>query len=136
MEKILSFIVNNNKELLLLHGNNNDPQFHESFWYVITGSREIEDNDLIDTVKREVKEETNLNVTKIIDLNWIFKYESLGEQCIEHAFLTYIEVGEIILNEENFEYEWCTLDKFIKKIKWFYDKEELIRRIQKYFIEK
>ena len=46
MEKILSFIVNNNKELLLLHGNNNDPQFHESFWYVITGSREIEDNDL------------------------------------------------------------------------------------------
>ena len=83
-----------------------------------------------------MKEETNLNVTKIIDLNWIFKYESLGEQCIEHAFLTYIEVGEIILNEENFEYEWCTLDKFIKKIKWFYDKEELIRRIQKYFIEK
>lgn len=35
--KILSFIVCDN-EFLLLKGSDNDLQFHESFWYVVTGS--------------------------------------------------------------------------------------------------
>lgn len=133
MEKILTFIVNNNNKLLLLHGNDTDSQFHESFWYVVTGSKEIEDSNLIDTVKREIKEETNLEVTKIIDLNWIFRYDSLGEHCVEHAFLSYVEDGIIQLNEENFEYKWCNFDEFIRKVKWFYNKEELIKKIKKYF---
>lgn len=134
MEKILTFIVNNDKKLLLLHGNDSDPQFHKSLWYVVTGSKEIEDDNLKDTVKREVKEETNLEVTKIIDLNWIFEYNSLGNHCVEHAFLSYVEDDKIKLNEENFEYAWCTFDDFIKKVYWFYNKEELIKRIKKYFI--
>ena len=44
------------KKLLLLHGNDSDPQFHKSLWYVVTGSKEIEDGNLKDTIKREVKE--------------------------------------------------------------------------------
>lgn len=31
-EKILTFIVNANNQLLLLKGNKNDPQFHKSFF--------------------------------------------------------------------------------------------------------
>lgn len=133
MEKILTFIVNKENKLLLLHGNDTDPQFHESFWYVVTGAKEKEDNVLEDTVKREIKEETNLDIIKIIDLNWIFEYDSLGDYCIEHAFITYVLDGEIILNEENYEYKWCDFDNFIKEVKWFYDKGELVEKIGKYF---
>lgn len=72
MEKILTFIIRKNKLLLLL-GSDTDPQFKESFWYVITGGVENEDINLYETVKREVKEETNLNLSKIIDLNLTFE---------------------------------------------------------------
>jgi 8-oxo-dGTP pyrophosphatase MutT (NUDIX family) len=125
MNKILSFIVNENKELLLLKGSPNDPQFKKSLWYVVTGGCENIDKTKADTVKREIKEETNLDSKKIIYLNWIFKYMSLGHKCIEHAFITFVKNETIILNEENLDYEWCNIDKFIEKIDWFGDKNIL-----------
>lgn len=133
MEKILTFIIKDDKLLLLL-GSDKDPQFHESFWYVVTGGCEKEDNDLYDTVRREVKEETNLNLSKIIDLNLVFEYESLGVHCIEHAFISYAndENIDIILNEESIDYKWCSLDEFIDLIKWYYDKNELKNILKKY----
>lgn len=131
MEKILSFIIKDNKLLLLL-GSDKDPQFHESFWYVVTGGVEKQDKNLYDTVKREIKEETNLDIKKIIDLKLTFKYKSLNKDCIEHAFVSYVDNNEIILNEENLDYKWCALDEFIEKVKWYYDKEELNELLKKY----
>lgn len=131
MNKILTFVVKNNKLLLLL-GSDKDPQFKESFWYVVTGAVEKEDKDLYDTVRREVKEETNLDLNKIIDLNLTFEYESLGNKCIEHAFISYADNSKIILNEESLEYKWCSLDEFIELIKWYYDKKELNELLKKY----
>ena len=73
MDKIFSFIVNNKtNKLLLLLGSPLDPQFKSSFWYVVTGGKEKEDETLELAVKREIKEETNLNVEETIYLNWIF----------------------------------------------------------------
>ena len=131
MEKILTFIIKN-KKLLLLLGNNDDPQFHKSFWYVVTGACEKYDNNLIDTVKREVKEETNLELIEIIDLNWIFEYNCLGNDCIEHAFISYTNSNNIKLNEESIDYKWCDLDEFIKLINWHYDKKTLKSKIKQY----
>jgi len=104
MEKILTFILKEDKILLLL-GDNTDPQFHESFWYTVTGACEENDKNLIETVIREVKEEINLNLYKIIDLNWIFEYELLGKKCLEHAFISYTNEDNIILNEESIDYK-------------------------------
>ena len=131
MEKILSFIIKDNKLLLLL-GSENDPQFHDSFWYVVTGGVEKQDKNLYDTVKREIKEETNLDTIKIIDLNLTYKYKSLNKNCNEHVFISYVSDNEIILNEENLDYKWCTLDEFLEKIKWYYDKKELNKLLKKY----
>lgn len=125
MNKILSFIVNEKKELLLLKGSPRDPQFKKSLWYVVTGGCERIDKTKEDTVKREIKEETNLDSQKIIYLNWIFKYMSLGHKCIEYAFITSVNNATIILNEENLDYEWCNIDEFIEKIDWFGDKSIL-----------
>ena len=131
MEKILTFIVKD-KKLLLLLGSDQDPQFHKSFWYVVTGGCEKEDSSLEDTVKREVFEETGLTVTKIIDLDWTFEYESLGEHCIEHAFISFTDKDNVVLNEESIDYKWCDLDEFINLIEWYGDKQELKERLIKF----
>ncbi len=131
MKKILAFVIRNDKLLLLL-GSDKDPQFKESFWYVITGGVENQDKNLYDTVRREVKEETNLNLNKIINLNLTFEYESLGKYCIEHAFVSYADNDEIILNEESIDYKWCSLDEFIELIKWYYDKKNLKELLKNY----
>lgn len=135
LEKILTFIIKNNKLLLLL-GSDKDPQFKESFWYVITGGVEKQDKDLYDAVKREVKEETNINLEKIIDLNLTFEYNSLGTHCIEHVFVSYVNDNtndnEIMLNEESLEYKWCSLDEFIELIKWYYSKKKLKQLLRKF----
>jgi len=134
MEKILTFIINNNKLLLLL-GSDNDPQFHESFWYVVTGGVEDCDSSLKEAVIREVKEETNLSLTKIIDLNWTFEYESLDNYCIEHAFISYTNDSNLTLNEENIDYKWCEMEEFLNLIKWFGNKDELREKIEKFLVK-
>ena len=94
MDKIFTIFVNKENKLLLLRGSPNDPQFHRSFWYAVTGGREDFDKSLKDTVRREIKEETNLDAIKIKYLNWIFKYYSLGELCTEYVFITWVEERE------------------------------------------
>ncbi len=131
MEKILTFIVRDNKLLLLL-GSDQDPQYHKSFWYVVTGGCEKEDSSLEDTVKREVLEETGLTLTKIVDLDWTFEYESLGKHCIEHAFISFTDNDKVVLNEESIDYKWCDLDEFINLIEWYGDKNELRQRLIKF----
>lgn len=125
MDKILTFIINKNKKLLLLKGSPNDPQFHRSFWYVVTGEKEEQDKSLKETVIREVKEETNLDVEKIKYLNWIFKYNSLEKECMEYVYISLVDDNDIILNEESIEYKWCNIEEFINEIEWYGDKKEL-----------
>ncbi len=125
VNKILTFIINENNEFLLLKGSDSDPQFHESFWYVVTGSVEPFDSDLEHTVIREIKEETGLEINKIHKLNWILQYNSLGRRCVEEVFISYVDENNIVLNEESIEYKWCNLDQFIDLIKWYSSKEEL-----------
>ena len=131
-EKILTFIVNENNQFLLLKGNKNDPQFHKSFWYVVTGSCEKEDINKVATVSREVKEETNLDVIETIYLNKVFEYNSLGKNCIEYVFLSKVKNSDIILNEEHIDYKWCNFNEFIELIHWFEDKENLIALLKKF----
>ncbi len=124
MEKILSFVVYKNK-FLLLKGSEKDPQFNESFWYVVTGSKEDIDKTLIDTVKREIKEETNLKVIDLKYLNLIFKYKSLGNLCEEYCYVSYVDSFDVVLNEESIDYCWCSKDEFLNKIKLYIKKEEM-----------
>lgn len=133
MEKILAFVINKDKILLLL-SSNKDPQFHKSFWYTVTGAYEETDSCLENTVKREVLEETNLNVNNVIDLNWTFEYDSLGKHCIEHAYIAYTEDSSVKLNEESIEYKWCKLNDYIDKIEWYSDKNELRSILEKYVV--
>ena len=110
---------------MLLKENPRDPQFNESFWYVVTGGYEKQDNNLENTVKREVLEETGLIVNKSKFLNLIFKYKSLGKECIEYVYISFVNKNKVILNEESIDYRWCNLQQFIESVKWYGKKEEL-----------
>ena len=130
MDKILTFIVNEYNEILLLKGSENDPQFKSSFWYVVTGAREEYDLDREETVKREVKEETNLLTNNNIYLNWILEYESLGVQCKEYVYISFVKKDNIVLNEESIDYKWCTYDEFIKNSGWKMSQENGVLRLE------
>lgn len=132
-KKILTFIVNENHKFLLLKGSENDPQFQKSLWYVVTGSCEKYDKNMIDTVKREVKEETNLDVIEVNYLDKIFYYKSLGKNCIEHVYLSKVKTGNVILNEESVDFKWCDFDEFVNLINWFEDKSELVKLLNEYY---
>jgi 8-oxo-dGTP pyrophosphatase MutT (NUDIX family) len=125
MNKILSFVVNEKNEFLLLKGNSKDLQFKNSLWYVVTGGCEDNDSNFVDAVKREVLEETNLEVIESMYLNWIFEYNSLDIKYVERAYLSKVKTAEIVLNEENVEYKWCELTEFINMVDWFGKKEVL-----------
>ena len=133
MNKILSFIINEKNEFLSLLGSDKDPQFKRSFWYVVTGGCEDEDSSLKETVKREIKEETNLDVLESTYLNWIFKYKSLGIDCIEYVFISRVNDTDtdIILTEESIDYKWCSLEEFVNLIQWYGDKVLLNKVLEK-----
>lgn len=132
-KKILTFIVNENNKFLLLKGSENDPQFHKSFWYVVTGSCEKYDKNMTDTVKREVKEETNLDVIEVNYLDKIFYYKSLGKNCVEYVYLSKVKDGNVILNEESVDFKWCDFDEFVDLINWFENKSELVKLLNEYY---
>lgn len=121
-KKILSFIVNEKKELLLLRNNPTDPIHGGDHWYTVTGGFEEYETDGKEVAIREIKEETNLNVNEIIYLNWIYIYTNNSIDCIEYAYISFIESGDIILNEENIEYKWCNLKDYVNEIQWYGDK--------------
>jgi 8-oxo-dGTP pyrophosphatase MutT (NUDIX family) len=126
LNKILSFIINNDNKILLLHNNPLDPTHGEDFWYTVTGGFEDYDKTAEDVVKREIKEETNLDVKEVMYLNWILKYKDKGLNCVEYVYISFVENSNITLDEsENIDYEWCDIDDFVKKIRWFGDLELL-----------
>ncbi|MBM3247043.1 NUDIX domain-containing protein [Candidatus Pacearchaeota archaeon] len=128
-KKILAFVCGG-KEFLLLRNNSKDPSHGGDFWFTITGSVE-KDEAIEDTIRREVKEETNLNVSEILDLKWGSVYSWGGEDHSENNFLVFVKKEKVILNEEHVDYEWLNLNDFLKKIKWDLNKEELKKVLKK-----
>ena len=132
MKKILTFILNKENKLLLLHNNPENPIHGGDIWYTVTGGVEDFDKTLEDTVKREVKEETNLDVIDTMYLNVNFKYLSRRNiMCLEYVYISFVKDGDIILNEENIGYKWLDIENYISEIYWYYDKKELKNILEK-----
>lgn len=139
MKKILTFIINKNNELLLLHNNPEDPIHGGDIWYTVTGGVEDYDKSLEDAIKREIKEETNLDIISTKYLNINYKYTSRrGIECKEFVFISLVSDGNIILNEESIGYKWLDMDTFIKEIYWYGNKDELKKILKEalYYFEK
>ena len=125
MNKILTFIINKDKKILLLHNNYEDLSHGGDIWYTVTGAVEECDKDILDTVKREVKEETNIDIKESIYQNVKLKYTNRNIECVEYVYVSYIDNYDIKLNEEWIDYKWLNIDEFILNCHWYYDKELL-----------
>lgn len=128
-KKILAFVYDGEK-FLLLRNNSKDPAHGGDYWFTVTGSVEA-DESIENAVKREVKEETNLEVFEIFYLKWGSFYSWGGKDHSENNFLTFVKKGEVVLNEEHVDSEWLNLDNFIEKINWDLNKDELKKVLQK-----
>ncbi|MBU2615686.1 MAG: NUDIX domain-containing protein [Nanoarchaeota archaeon] len=128
-KKILAFI-SDGKKFLLLRNNSEDPAHGGDFWFTVTGS--VEGNESAEeAVKREIKEETNLDSSEVFDLNWGSIYSWDGKDHSERNFLAFVKEGGIILNEEHVDFEWLGLEEFMGKINWSLNKEELKNVLEK-----
>ena len=125
MKKILSFIVNEDQQFLILRNNPEDPIHGGDFWYTVTGGFDPGETDGFAVAKREIYEETSLLVKEILYLNWIFKYNNQGIDCVEYVYISFVDKKDIVLNEENINYKWCSINEFLEEIKWYYDKDIL-----------
>jgi len=127
-KKVLSFIYNTKlKKFLALERNKHPDHAPNGGWFVVTGAvegRETHDDAII----REIREETGLFASKLMDLNTGSKYDWNGEECEEFNFICFVEQEKIQLSEEHVNFEWLEMDEFIGRIGWRYDKA-LLKKI-------
>jgi len=123
-KKILAFVCNG-KKFLALRNNAKDPKHGGDFWFTVTGSIENGENE-IKAIKREMKEETNLEATDIFDLNWGSVYIWNGKEFNEKNYIAFVKEGMVKMNKEHVDYEWLELKDFVSRIKWGLDKKELM----------
>lgn len=129
-KKILTFIIRNEKMLALF--SEPHPKHGKGGWFVVTGG--VENNETYEeAVAREVMEETGLTTKEIISLNWGSVYNWWDDVCEEHNFISFVDPGDILLNEEHSKYEWLGISEFIERIKWDDDKELLRKVLKKAF---
>ena len=128
--KILSFIYDSQNKLFLALYSKPHPEHGPGGWFTVTGGVEEEESEK-DAVKREVKEETELDVLEIFDLNWGSVYKWKGEECKEMNYISFVEHENVRLNEEHSKYEWLGIDEFIDRIAWNDDKALLMKVLEK-----
>ena len=107
----------------------------EQFYQGLSGG--VEDNeDLVDTLKREVYEETKIKVNNIMKLDTIssipginvnkdFNYKNNIYVVYEYAFGICIDNEKIELSDEHEKYKWVSFDEAIKLLKYDSNKTAL-----------
>lgn len=130
-KKILAIIYrrrSDSLEFLTLRNNPTDPVHGGDFYYVVTGGVENGEK-FLDTVKREIKEETGItNIVQIKETNKIYTYTHPGEGkalCKEECFLVEVKGDINHLSDEHIGYKWLKEKAFINSIYWYYDKADL-----------
>lgn len=115
-----AFIVNDGN-LLLLKRRPNDVQM-PSIWEVPGGRLDIGENP-VEGLKREILEETGLDVGIICPFNVNHFQRKDGQTITMLVFLCKADGREVILSEEHTEFEWVPVEKSKERITDFFHKE-------------
>ena len=103
--KYISAIVTNQfGEILFLRRNQND-EFEPGKWG-LSGGKIEEGETPIECCRREVKEETMLDVDRFREVG----YEETDNACIWYFFCPLSEYQEVVIDEEHENYLWCCLE--------------------------
>lgn len=107
---VKAFIVNEKKEVLILRRRKDD--VHRPGTWDIPGGRLNQGESPFDGMKREVKEETNLEIEVKSPLQIHYFTREDGQQITMIVFLCRPLSKNIKLSEEHMEYRWVDTDKF------------------------
>jgi dATP pyrophosphohydrolase len=116
VEIIVFKIIENEIRFLLLKRN----ERKGDFWQPVTGGVEGEES-LLQTVKRELQEETGIKeYSRIIDNVHYFEFNSEGYSLLkEHVFGVEVPPDtKIELSSEHTEMRWCLLDESLALLKY------------------
>ena len=106
---VKSFIVNDNKKLLLIKRQDNEIHCPGA-WEVPGGRLELGENPF-DALRRETKEETNLEIEILNPLRVNFFERDDGQTITMISFLCRPVSNSILLSEEHSDYQWIEIDK-------------------------
>jgi mutator protein MutT len=109
---ITAIIINKktNKFLIVKRAKNSD--IHSGLW-VFPGGILIDGEDILGCLKREIKEETGLEIKdkKIYISDYVYKRPN-GESTLGFCFLIFTDEEEVKLNEELEDFKWISLEEF------------------------
>ncbi|MCX6706570.1 MAG: NUDIX domain-containing protein [Candidatus Woesearchaeota archaeon] len=125
---VKSFIVNDKRELLLIK--RSEKEYYGSVWE-IPGGRLEKGEDAFAGLKREVKEETGIEI-EILNPLKVHNFTRKDSQRIRITTFLCMPISEsVALSSEHTEYYWTTLEKAKSMITPFFREE--IELLQKHF---
>lgn len=104
-------------------------------WFVVTGS--VEGNETEErAVRREVDEETKLEISEIKPTKYSCEYEwpiGSGKMHVEKAFLVKVKENKVRLSGEHLDYKWLNKEDFLELIAWkntdFEELKEIVEEV-------
>ena len=121
----IGFINNRTPEYLILKRSNT--KRYPSVWQCVTGKIDADEKP-INTVLREVKEETNLAPIKLWSIDTVNYYYDSEKDVMNliPVFGMLVNTQTIELSDEHQEYEWLDIERAKNKLLWEQQKKGLI----------
>ena len=94
------------KKVLLLQRNDGN-----NVWEIPGGKRE-NNEDIVDALKREVKEETGLiiNEYKLVYVSPIFENHPVLKPFLNIGYLCFVDNNDVIISNEHLDYKWVCVE--------------------------
>ncbi len=110
-KRVINTIIKDNDKVLVIKRKSG---IHSGKWAFPGGI--MKDSETIgETLKREIKEETNLDVYNIIKKISDYSYWGKeGEKILGECYLVNVKNGEVKINKEAEEFRWVSLEEFGK----------------------
>lgn len=107
-----ALILNKRNEILILRRSKSAP-VRALTWDLPGGDLDFGE-DAIQGIKREIKEETGLEVDKMIPFDVESHINREGDFWVTIAYKTKINSGKIVLSYEHDEFKWVSKEEFLK----------------------
>ena len=100
--------IKTNKVLLLQRNDGNN------VWEIPGGKRE-NNEDIVDALKREVKEETGLTINKykIVYVSPIFENHPFLKPFLNIGYLCLVDNSDVVISDEHIDYKWVSVEELV-----------------------
>jgi len=120
-------VIRNGDKILVVKRNKEDG----GFWQTITGTVADGEN-LLDTVKREVIEETGLELAEIKEKPvYYFTWEKGNDDVVEVVYSCKAEKNNVILSPEHTEYKWVSFEESLNIVGKENNKQAILNAFSK-----